>query len=289
MLRLLRSCWRASAKFRFGVVLLAILVFVALIAPLIYRPIIGDVSPARPGTFAYWLPCSPQHPLGTDGHGRDLLTDYLAGLRTSLQIGFIAGLIATLVGIFFGFVAGYQGRWQDTALTTFANMFLVVPAFPILVGLTLVLRKIDVFTMSLVLALFSWPLTARVIRAQVLSMKQQPYVDLARVSGQGDWAIIFTELLPNLLPYLLTSFTFSVVGAMAAEVGLEAVGLGPSNIVTLGMMINFANNWAVYTRGRMEILLIPVALVVLVFMAIMMINRGMEEYTNPRLQNVTGK
>ncbi len=289
MLRLLVSCWRASVKFKFGVILLAILVFVALIGPLIYRPIIGDVSPARPGVFRYWLPPSAEHPLGTDGHGRDLLTDYLAGLRTSLQIGFTSGFIATLVGILFGFIAGYKGGWQDAVLMTFANMLLVIPAFPILVGLTLVVPRVSVLSMATILALFSWPFAARTIRAQVMGMKQQPYIELARVSGQGDLAIIFTEILPNLLPYLLMGFTFSVVGAMAAEVGLEAIGLGPSNIITLGLMINFANNWSVYTRGRMEVLLIPLGMLVLLFVAITMINRGMEEYTNPRLQNVTGK
>jgi peptide/nickel transport system permease protein len=89
------------------------------------------------------------------------------------------------------------------------------------------------------------------------------------------------------MPYLLMGFAFSVVGAMVAEVGIEAIGLGPSNIITLGLMINFANGWGVYSMGRLEILLIPVGALVLIFMAITMINRGMEEYLNPRLQKVT--
>jgi len=287
MLSILGSCWRTSGKFKFGVIVLALFVLIALTAPLIYRPIIGDDSPARPGAFRRWEPPSSAHPMGTEGHGRDLLTDYLAGLRMTLFIGFLAGVIGTSVGISVGFFSGYKGGWLDSVLLAITNMLIVIPSYPILVALAMVTPELGVVTMSLILALFSWPFSARMIRAQVMTMKERPYVELAKVSGQGDLAIIFTELLPNLTPYLLMGFAFSVVGAMVAEVGIEAIGLGPSNIITLGLMINFANGWGVYSMGRFEILLIPIGALALVFMAITMINRGMEEYLNPRLQKVT--
>lgn len=287
MLRFLGSCWRTSGKFKFGVIVLTLFVLTALIAPLIYRPIIGTNSPSRPGVFRRWQPPSPANPLGTDGHGRDLLTDYLAGLRTTLFIGFLAGIVGTGVGVFVGFVSGYKGGAIDSVLLTITNMLIVIPSYPILVALAMVTPEMGVTTMALILALFSWPFSARTIRAQVMTMKERPYVELAKVSGQGDFPIIFTEILPNLMPYLLMGFAFSTVGAMVAEVGLEAIGLGPSNIITLGLMINFANGWGVYSMGRLEILLIPVSALVFIFMAITMINRGMEEYLNPRLQKVT--
>lgn len=287
MLAFLGSCWRTSGKFKFGVIVLAIFVVLALIAPLIYHPIIGENSPARPGMFRRWLDPSPEHPMGTDGHGRDLLTDYLAGLRTTLLIGALAGTVGTVVGVVVGFISGYKGGWLDSVLLMVTNMLIVIPSYPILVALAMVTPELGIVTMSLILALFSWPFSARTIRAQVTTMKERPYIELAKVSGQGDWAIIFTEVLPNLMPYLLMGFAFSTVGAMVAEVGIEAIGLGPSNIITLGLMINFANGWAVYSMGRIEILLIPVGFLILIFMAITMINRGMEEYLNPRLQKVT--
>ncbi|HOU13078.1 MAG TPA: hypothetical protein PKZ84_08160 [Anaerolineae bacterium] len=109
MLSFLRNCWRASGKFKFGVIVLTFFIVLAIAAPLLYRPIIGNISPARPGVFPRWLPPSPEHPLGTDGHGRDLLTDYLAGLRTTLYIGFLAGVIASGVGIMVGFLSAYKG------------------------------------------------------------------------------------------------------------------------------------------------------------------------------------
>ncbi len=287
MLSFLKSCWRTSGKFRFGVIVLAFLVVLAIAAPLIYRPIIGDVNPARPGAFGRWMPPSSDHPLGTDGHGRDLLTDYLAGLRTTLQIGFLAGAVASAVGIIVGFFSAYEGGWVDSVLLTFTNMLIVIPSYPILVAIALVTPELGITVMALILAFFSWAYTARTIRAQVMTMKERPYVELAKVSGQKDVAIIFTEILPNLTPYLLMGFAFAVVGAMVSEVGLEAIGLGPSNIITLGLMINYANGWGVYSMGRMEILLIPVGVLVVIFAAITMINRGMEEYLNPRLQKVT--
>ncbi len=287
MLSFLGSCWRTSGKFKFGVLLLAIFLFLAVAGPLFYRPIIGKISPARPGAFGRWLPPSSKHPLGTDGHGRDLLTDYLAGLRTTLYIGFLAGIIASSVGILVGFLSAYKGGWVDSVLLTLTNMLIVIPHYPILVAIAMVTPELGVASMAAILALFSWAYSARTIRAQVMTMKERPYVELAKVSGQGDWAIIFTEILPNLTPYLLMGFAFSVVGAMVAEVGIEAIGLGPSNIITLGLMINFANGWGVYSMGRLEVLLIPVSALVLIFMAITMINRGMEEYLNPRLQKVT--
>jgi peptide/nickel transport system permease protein len=245
--------------------------------------------PARPGVFPPWMGPSAQHPLGTEGAGRDVIGDFLGGLQSTLLIGFIAGTLALLVGVVVGFVAGYEGGRADVVLMTVTNMLLVIPTYPILVGLTLVLPQKTLLTIAFVLALFSWPFAARTIRAQVMGMKTQSYVELAKVSGQTDLKIIFAELMPNLLPYLLISFAFSTVGAMVAEVGLAIIGLGPSDSITLGMMINLASGWGAYSRGLWAILLVPPAVLILIFVAITMINRGMEEYLNPRLQNVTGK
>lgn len=287
MIRLLINCWKTSAKFKTGVIVLGVLFAIALAAPLLWRPFIGDRNPGLAGSFRPWDSPSPAHPLGIDGHGRDLVADYLLGLRTSLQIGLLSGFIATAVGLIVGFFSGYRGGWIDSILLTATNMLLVIPAYPILVTLAMVTRSMSVVSMALILALFSWTFAARTIRAQVIGMKELGYVELAKVSGQGDLAIIFAEIMPNLMPYLLISLAFSIVGAMVAEVGLEVIGLGPSNIVTLGLMINYANGWAVISRKRYEILLIPVGLLIIIFAAITLINRGMEEYLNPRLQRRT--
>jgi peptide/nickel transport system permease protein len=285
----LLACWRTNGKFRFGVIVLGIMLILALTGPLIYGSILKGVSPARPGTFGRWLPFSALHPLGTEGNGRDLMAAYLAGLAYSLEIGFISGAVATTLGILVGFITGYKGGWIDSVLTLVANMWLVIPSYPVLVAIAMVTPGMSVITMALILALFSWPYAARTIHAQIVGMKQLSYIEMAKVSGQGDLAIIFTEILPNLVPYLFMGFAFSTVGAMVAEVGLEVIGLGPSNIVTLGLMINFANQWSAVGRGHWEMLVIPVGALVMIFMAITMVNRGMEEHLNPRLQTKTEK
>jgi peptide/nickel transport system permease protein len=195
--------------------------------------------------------------------------------------------VATAIGTLVGFFAGYIGGWLDTMLLSVTNVLLIIPAYPILVVLVLYTPRISIEVMALILAVFSWPFAARTIRAQVLGLKERPYVDMARISGMSPNRIIFTELLPNLLPYLLVSFAFSTLGAMAAEVGLALIGLGPSNGLSLGLLIYFGRG--VLSLGRYDILLIPPLILIGIFAAITLINLGMEEYLNPRLQNVTGR
>jgi peptide/nickel transport system permease protein len=290
-MRWLLTCWKTSTRFRLGVILLLAFIVLAIIGPLIYGPLLrGDdfaVNPAAPGNFRRWQPFSARHPLGTDGDGRDLMGAYLLGLSTSLRIGLLSGLVATAIGTLVGFFAGYFGGKTDTSLTTLANILLIIPAYPILVVLVLYTPRISIEVMALILAIFSWPFAARTIRAQVLGMKERPYVDLARITGIGPMGIIFRELLPNLLPYLLVSFAFSTLGAMAAEVGLALIGLGPSNGISLGLLIYFGRG--VLSLGRYDLLLIPPLVLIAIFTAITLINLGMEEYLNPRLQNVTGR
>lgn len=287
----LRNCWNTSLRFRMGVILLIAFIVLAAIGPLIYGPLLRgeqfDINPAAPGNFKRWQTFSATHPLGTDGDGRDLLGAYLLGMATSLRIGLLSGFVATLIGTMVGFAAGYFGGHTDTGLTMLANILLIIPAYPILVVLVLYTPRITPEMMALILAAFSWPFAARTIRAQVLGLKERPYVDLARISGVSSLGIIVTELVPNLLPYLLVSLAFSTLGAMAAEVGLALIGLGPSNGISLGLLIFFSRG--VFSLGRYDVLLIPPLILIAIFTAITLINLGMEEYLNPRLQNVTGR
>src|SRR3954454_22111847 len=117
---LIRNCWKTSSRFRLGAMLLLFFIVLALVGPLIYGPTLRGpdfaIDPAVPGSFHRWLPYSAVHPLGTDGVGRDLMSDYLAGLATSLRIGFVSGLVATIIGTLVGFSAGYFGGKTDTVL-----------------------------------------------------------------------------------------------------------------------------------------------------------------------------
>jgi peptide/nickel transport system permease protein len=228
------------------------------------------------------------HPLGTGVMGRDILVLSVVGLRYSLIIGAMAGAIATAIGIVMGFVAGYKGGVMDTILRTTTDMFLVIPSWPLLATLSAYILKLSVPVMALLLAVFSWPFAARAIRSQVMSLRDRPYVELARISGLSDLQIIFQEILPNLLPYLGVGFANSVIVAILAEVGLEVIGLAPPGLITLGLLINWGIGWGSITMGRPQPILVPALLLIWVFLSLNLINIGLEQVYNPRLKKVTG-
>lgn len=284
----LKDAWRRSGYFRIGVILFGFLVLVGLAQPWLNRLLIGDINPVTMGSFQAYLPVSREHWLGTDRWGRDWMAQLLLGLRYSLLIGALAGTVATFIGIFFGFVAGYKGGTVDGLLRTATDMVLVIPSWPLLVTLSAYITRLTIPVMALLLAAFSWPWAARTIRSQVLSLKERPYVDLAIATGMRDMEIIFTEILPNLLPYLGVSLASSMVGAILAEVGLELIGLGPGDITTLGLMINWTMRWGALALGKWQMVFAPVLCLVLIFFSLNLINIGLEQAYNPRLREITG-
>lgn len=288
MRRVLRF-FRENTRFLIGLVLFVVLCLLALLQPLLVRWQLGEISPMTVGTFPLYVDPNGDNLLGTDRMGRDVLSVLLVGLRYSLAIGLLAGTMATFVGIVVGFIAGFQGGWVDNALRTFTDMILVIPTFPILVTLSAYMKGLNVVTMALLLAAFSWPFSARAIRSQVLSLRERGYVDLARVSGLSSMEIIFQEILPNLLPYLGVGLAVSTVGAILAEVGLELIGLGPGNVATLGLMINWAIGWGAMSLGKWHLIAAPAGVLVILFFALNLMNIGLEEAFNPRLKGTTGQ
>jgi peptide/nickel transport system permease protein len=200
----------------------------------------------------------------------------------------MAGLLSTAIGVVIAFVAGYKGGKTDSVLRTVMDMFLVVPSLPLLLILSAYMRRVSLVQIAVLLAIFSWPFAARTIRSHVLSLRSRPYVDLAKVTDCSDTEIIFQDLVPNLLPYIGVGFANAAVGAIFALVGLEVIGLGPANTVDLGMMINFAVTWGALSLGAWPLFVAPIVLLSVLFMAVTMVNIGMEEVYNPRLRAVAG-
>lgn len=286
---ILRDAWRRSAYFRIGFSILGFLVLIAILQPWLNRLIIGDLDPITMGSFDAYVEASSEHWLGTDRWGRDVMALLLLGLRFSLIIAVLAGVVATAIGIVIGFVAGYKGGRIDGVLRTMTDMVLVIPSLPLLVTLAAYIPRVNVPIMALLLAAFSWPFTTRTIRSQVLSLKERPYVDLAITSGMHDLEIIFAEILPNLLPYLGVALAISMGAAMLAEIGLQLIGLGPGNINTLGLMINWSIRWGALGLGKWQMVFAPVVCLVLIFVSLNLINIGLEQAFNPRLRAVTGE
>lgn len=273
-----------------GVLLFAAICLVALLAPWIVEIHLGPgVDPMSVGNFDIFQPPSPTNPLGTDRFGRDELALLLMGIRFSLTIGLLAGVIATTFGSSVGLIAGYYGGKVDNVLRTMTDMFLVIPSLPLLLTLSAYVARIDIPTMAVLLAVFSWPFAARTIRAQVLSLRERAYIDLARASGLSNLEIVFQEIMPNLFPYLGVSLAGSVIGAILAEFGLEVIGLGPGNVATLGLMINWAIAWGSMSLGAWVLIFAPAVTLVLIFLALNLINIGLEQTFNPRLKGTTGQ
>ncbi len=282
----LARIWRSSGKFRFGATILGLLIATALLNPLLVRLAIGTVNPLQSGTFDIFLDPSRQNPLGTDRFGRDVLALVIIGLPNSLLVAAIAGGISTVIGVVVGFVAGYKGGKTDAFLRTVTDMFLVVPTLPLIIVLAAYSRRVTILQLGLILAVFSWPYAARVIRSQVLSLRERPYIELSRMTNMKDREIIFQDILPNMLPYIGIGFAGAALGAAFALVGLEIIGLGPSDTMDLGLLINFSQGWGVLSLGKWAILAAPVALLILLFLSVALMNQGLEEVYNPRLQGM---
>jgi peptide/nickel transport system permease protein len=278
--------WRGSSKFRIGVVITLLLIAMSLLSDVLTRWAIGDVDPLATGSFAIFEDPSGDHWLGTDRYGRDVLGLVLVGLPNSLGVAFIGGILSTAIGVVVGFIAGYKGGAVDAVLRTFTDMMLVIPTLPLLFILSRNVARLSIPILALILAAFSWPFAARVIRSQVLSLRERPYVELSKITKMSDREIIIQDILPNMLPYIGISLAISSVGAAFALVALTVLGLGPSDTIDLGAIIFFSQQWGALSLGQWPLVAAPVTLLVLLFLGFALINQGMEEYYNPRLSGV---
>jgi peptide/nickel transport system permease protein len=248
-------------------------------------PLVIDVDAARPLSASPDMRPSPEYPLGTDSTGRQLLPVLLQGTLYTFQIGLMAGTIGLLIGTILGFVAGYFGGPLDTVIRTGADIVLTIPALAVLVVIaSTITDRLTPQLMAWVIALLAWMWPTRTIRAQVLSLRERPYVEIARLSGMNDLKIIAVELFPNLLPYLAASFVGAVSAALLAAVGLEALGLGPQNEPTLGMTIFWCMYYGALLRGMWWWWVPPMAAISFVFVGLFLISSGLDELANPRLR-----
>ena len=224
------------------------------------------------------------HPLGTENSGRDMLALLIVGAPNTLIIGVVAAVIGMSVGILLGFTSGYLGGRVDDVIRLISDVTITIPALMILVVINALLRQIDIITMALLIALFIWPSPTRLIRSQVLSMKQSGYIKMAKLSGASNFHIMFREMLPNLIPYLFGSFIAGTTGAILAAVGLETLGLGPQRVPTLGGIIYDAINSAALFRNMWWWWLSPTILLAAMFIGLLLINLGLDQVSNPRLR-----
>lgn len=277
--------FRESGKFRIGVIITLGLIAIALLRDPLLKWFIGDVEPMKVGSFGIFLDPSSDHLLGTDRFGRDVVGLVLIALPVSLTVAFLAGALSTVIGVVIGMIAGYKGGRTDSTLRTVTDMFIVIPTLPLIIILAANTRNLGSVRLALVLALFSWPFAARVIRTQVMSLRERPYVELSRMTNLSDRQIVFGDILPNMAPFIAIGFAQASVGAAFALVGLTILGLGPSSQMDLGRMISEALGYGVISLGKELIFAVPVILLILLFLGLALISQGMEEFFNPRLRS----
>lgn len=225
-----------------------------------------------------------EHPLGSENSGRDMLAVLIVGIPRTLGVGLIAASFGMFVGIVLGFTAGFVGGVLDDVIRLATDVTITIPALLVLIVIQSVLPRIDLFTMAFLISLFSWPRPTRYIRAQVLTMRESGYVQMAAISGVPIWKIMFVEMMPNLLPYLAASFIGNMAGAILAAIGLESLGLGPQRIPSLGVTIFFAIQAAALLRNMWWWWGLPTLILIFIFIALLLINLGLDEVANPRLR-----
>jgi peptide/nickel transport system permease protein len=264
---------------------LAILVFFVLLA--ILGPFVAPYSPDR--VFAdspVPLPPSGAHWFGTTNLQQDVFSQVLVGGGDMLLVSFIAGVIATALSVVIGVAAGYLGGLADDLLSMLANIFLVMPALPLLVILFGFLGKAgsnDLFLVGLIISVTGWAWGARVLRAQTLSLRNRDYVDSARIIGERRWRIIFTEILPNLTPIVASSFLFTVLYAVGTYTAMAFLGLVNPNW-NWGGILFYAQGANAELTGYWWWFIPPGLAVALLGTSLVLLNFGIDEFINPRLR-----
>lgn len=263
-----------------GLLIILALALVGLLGPLLVNP-----KHAQPMSAVPFLPPSAEYPLGTDDQGRNLLAAMVAGLPLTLRVGLVAGAVGLTIGAILGFLAGFVGGWLDAIIRMMVDTLLTVPGLLVLITIAASIKGyISVDIMALVIASLAWRQPTRNIRAQVLTLRERAYVQVARLSGMNLFQVIFLELMPNMLPYLAASFVGAVSYAVLSSIGLEALGLGPQNDPTLGMTIYWAIYFNALQRGLWWWWLPPIVAVVLLFIGLFLLTAGLDEIANPRLR-----
>jgi len=247
--------------------------------------IVVDTSKARPLSAPAMKPPSFQYPFGTDRQGRDLLATMVAGTPLTLRIGFIAGFLGVGIGSILGFVSAYYRGKVDTVIRGIADIGLTVPGLLVLIIIAVSIKEgLTVDQMALIVASLAWLNPTRTIRAQVLSLRERAYVEVARLSGMSGPEIIFKELMPNLLPYLGATLVNAVSNAILASIGLEVLGLGPIDSPTLGMTLYWVNYNAALLNGWWWWWTAPIVIILVVFLGLFFLTVGLDEIANPRLR-----
>jgi peptide/nickel transport system permease protein len=266
-----------------------ILLGAAVVLLFVVLAIVGPwIDPNDPQAFAgptgqapsadYWF--------GTTTFGQDVFAQFVNGLQATFLVGLLGGGLAALIGITIGFVAGYRGGIVDEVLNMITNIVLVIPTLVVLVVIAAFLSARGVLVEAVFIGLTSWPWAARAIRAQTFSLRSREFVDLARLSGLSSWKIMFQEIAPNMGSYLFMTFILLFGGAVLIAATLDFIGLGPTDGISLGLMMNTAVLWSALQLGMWWWFIPPGFAITAIVGSLYVMNVGLDEIFNPKLREM---
>jgi peptide/nickel transport system permease protein len=274
--------WHALRENRMlaaGIVLVACVLLFGIVGSMFVPRARAEVGAGRPSR-----PPSLEFLLGTDQQGRDVLANVILGTPATLKIGLIAGVIGVTVGTLIGVLAGYAGGTTDSLIRLVIDVLLTVPNLMVLVVITSMLSGVSIEGMGVIIAALAWMWPARTVRAQVLTIRERMYVQVARLSGMSPLGIVVRELLPNLVPFVAASFVGTIAAAILASIGLSALGLGPQNEASLGLTIYWAIFYGALIRQLWWWFVPPIVITILLFIGLFMTTAGLDRIANPRLR-----
>lgn len=263
-----------------GLTILLIFGIIAIIGPYI--------APYKPyEQFTAYQPPSLAHPLGTDYFGYDVLTWLLIGTRVSTIVGYLAGLGTAILALILALLGGYyEGTWLGNTINAIIDIFLVIPGLPLLIILAYYFKLYSIYGVIIGIIIISWPYSARVLRAQVQSLRNRDFVTADKTLGMSDWKVIIKDILPNMTSLIFSIFLFSAIGAILTEASLDFIGLGDVNTISWGTMIYWANDEMAYGQNVWWWFIPPGLAIGLVGAGFVLINLALDEVTNPKISTL---
>lgn len=261
----------------------AVIAFFALMA--VFGPLIAPEDP-RASSLEVLEGISLAHPLGTTENGSDVLSQLLVGARVSIVVGFAAALISAALGTVVGLAGGWFGGWTDRVLDALENWFLVLPTLPLMIVLTRLLSP-SLVVLIVVIGLTSWAGTGRIVRAQVLTLRERAFVERARALGASDLYILRTHILPNTAPLIFANTVLIIAVAILSEAALAFLGLGDPNSISWGTMLERAFDSGAPSAGAWWYVVPPGLCLTTLVLAVALLGHLFEDRVNPRLQERT--
>jgi len=272
----MRMLW-ATKRGKACLIVLGVFVFVA-----IFGALLAPDDPYASSTDVL-APPSREHWLGTTEVGSDVFSQLLVGARVSLVVGISAAVISAVLGTAVGLTGGYFGGWTDKLLDAFENWFLVIPQLPLMIVLARLLNP-SVFVLVVVIGITSWAGTGRIVRSQVLTLKERAFVERARALGASDWHIIRRHVLPNALPLIFANTVLIVAVSILAEASLSFLGLGDPTRISWGTMLENGFDAGAPSAGAWWYIIPPGLCITLLVFVIGLIGYVFEQHVNPRLR-----